>query len=320
MPYIVAFFIVMFSLSFYWSIEPDVFDVQQAALERSEDNPKKVVTGYTTTATLLQVSETLLNKNGGYISNDKLPPGLILDNIPNWEFGVLVQIRDLARSLRNDMSRSQSQSLEDKDLAQGEPQFNFNNNSWIFPSTEGEYKKGIKSINSYLVKLSDTSKQDAQFFARADNLKEWLHIVSKRLGSYSHRLRSSTGQHRVNTDLAGDSAATQSTPTDLESIVKTNWFKIDNEFYEARGASWALLHFLRAVEVDFKEILEKKNALVSLRQIIIELEPTQNTMWSPVILNGSGFALFANHSLVMASYISRANSAIIDLNNLLSEG
>jgi hypothetical protein len=320
MPYIVAFFIVMFGLSFYWSIEPDVLDVRQATLERTKSHPKEVVTGYTTTATLLQVSETLLYKNGGYISNDKLSPGLILDNISNWEFGVVVQIRDLARSLRNDMSRSQSQSVEDKDLANGEPQFNFNNNSWIFPSTEGEYKKGIKSINSYLERLADPSKQDAQFFARADNLREWLNIIGKRLGSYSHRLRSSTGQYRVNTDLAGDSAATQSTPTDLESLIKTNWFKVDNEFYEARGACWALLHFLKAIEVDFKEILEKKNALISLRQIIRELEPTQNTMWSPIILNGSGFVLFANHSLVMASYISRANSAIIDLNNLLSEG
>jgi len=38
------------------------------------------------------------------------------------------------------------------------------------------------------------------------------------------------------------------------------------------------------------------------------------------ILNGSGFALFANHSLVMASYIARANAALIDLRNLLQQG
>jgi hypothetical protein len=43
-------------------------------------------------------------------------------------------------------------------------------------------------------------------------------------------------------------------------------------------------------------------------------------MWSPIILNGSGFGIFANHSLVMASYISRANAAVIDLRSLLSQG
>ena len=64
----------------------------------------------------------------------------------------------------------------------------------------------------------------------------------------------------------------------------------------------------------------EKNATVSLQQIIRELEATQQTVWSPMILNGSGFGLLANHSLVMANYISRANAALIDLTELLSQG
>ena len=63
-----------------------------------------------------------------------------------------------------------------------------------------------------------------------------------------------------------------------------------------------------------------KNALRSLRQIIRELEGTQHDLSSPVILNGSGFGLFANHSLVMASYIARANASMIDLRELLQQG
>jgi len=59
---------------------------------------------------------------------------------------------------------------------------------------------------------------------------------------------------------------------------------------------------------------------VSLQQIIRELEPTQDTVWSPMILNGNGFGFLANHSLVMASYISRANAAITDLRALLDRG
>jgi len=39
-----------------------------------------------------------------------------------------------------------------------------------------------------------------------------------------------------------------------------------------------------------------------------------------MIFNGEGFGVLANHSLVMASYISRANAAIIDLRELLSKG
>ena len=43
-------------------------------------------------------------------------------------------------------------------------------------------------------------------------------------------------------------------------------------------------------------------------------------MWSPMVLNGTGFGFVANHSLVMASYISRANAGIIDLRRLLEQG
>jgi hypothetical protein len=222
--------------------------------------------------------------------------------------------------LRNDISRSQSQSLEDPDLAIAEPQFNFNSESWLFPPTEREYEKGIEALESYLARLSSPSQDDAQFFARADNLAAWLAIVEKRLGSLSQRLSASVGQIRVNTDLAGDPNANQSTPAPAEVTSKTPWTQIDDVFYETRGSAWALIHLLKAVEHDFADILQKKNALVSLRQIIRELEATQQSVWSPVILNGSGFGILANHSLVMASYISRANAAIIDLRSLLSQG
>jgi hypothetical protein len=77
---------------------------------------------------------------------------------------------------------------------------------------------------------------------------------------------------------------------------------------------------LRAIEQDFGLVLEKKNARVSLRQIIRELEPTQDPLWSPMILNGSGLGVLANHSLVMASHISRANAAMNDLRQLLEQG
>ena len=80
------------------------------------------------------------------------------------------------------------------------------------------------------------------------------------------------------------------------------------------------MHFLVAVRTDFEPVLENKNAMASLNQIIRELEASQRTLFFPVILNGSGFGIFANHSLTMANYISRANAAIIDLRNLLEQG
>ena len=307
-------------LGFYWDSEPDLFDVSVITEAEVQDQNTSKVTGSTTVATMIRLTDTLLTKRGGYLHNDIMPPGILMDNLPNWEFGVLVQLRDMARTMRNNLSRSQSQSQEDEDLVKSENQFYFDNDSWMLPETESEYRKGADALKSYLHRLGSSENQSAQFYARADNLRIWLSEVETRLGSLSQRLSASVGKRQLDTSLAGDVAATQSTAAAPEQQVKTPWTELDDVFYEARGTTWALIHLLRATETDFHDVLVKKNALVSLQQIIRELEPTQDTLWSPLILNGGGFGILANHSLVMGSHISRANAAIIDLRRLLEDG
>ncbi len=315
-----TFIFLILLLMFFWSTEPDRFDVNTNAQVVAEDMGVEVVNGFTTTATLSRLVETLLDKSGGFIENDKMPPGVFMDNMPNWEFGVLVQSRDMALALRNDLSRSQSQSTEDKDLVNTATKFHTDTSLWILPPAESQYRNGIESLNKYLLRLTNSRESNAQFYARADNLVDWLGLVKKRLGSLSQRLSASVGKEQINTDLAGDAEATQSTPNASSNYIKTSWFEIDDVFYEARGQTWALIHLLKAVEKDFSGVLRKKNALISMRQIIRELEGTQQAMWSPIILNGKGFGFVTNHSLVMASYISRANAALIDLERLLQQG
>ncbi|KFZ36028.1 hypothetical protein HR45_18660 [Shewanella mangrovi] len=307
--------VVLYLVAVWWSVEPDVLTPQTTT---SADG--KPLTGYATTSAIIDSMETLLDKPGGWLSNDITPPSVFMDNMPSFEFGALEQIRDMALIMRKEFSRSQSQSTADKDLLEAHSKLNIDHTSWLVPSAESQYRDAIKLLKLYRARMADPNNKDAQFYARADNLNEWLKEVQKRLGSLSQRLSASVGQERLNTDLAGDSAARQSTPVAASQQIKTSWWQIDNVFFEARGSTWALLNFMKAVEVDFADVLQKKNAEVSLRQIIRELEGTQQTVWSPMILNGSGFGFMANHSLVMANYISRANAAVIDLTNLLSQG
>ncbi|MDF1782043.1 MAG: DUF2333 family protein [Alcanivoracaceae bacterium] len=297
--------LVNVGLGWYWSREPAVMPPLQPTT--------KMVVGEATTNALISVASTLLDKPGGYLSNDVLPHRLWLDNMPNWEYGVLVQVRDMIRVMRRDMSRSQSQSQEDLDLAKAEPRFNFDNSSWAMPATESEYRGGIRALQSYLTRLQ-AGDGEASFYARADNLNYWLGDVQKRLGSLSLKLSQSVGRDQLDIDASQAASITQAMQ------VKTPWRKVDDVFFEARGGSWALIHLMRAAEVDFAEVLEKKNARVSFNQVIRELESTQETVWSPMILNGSGFGMLANHSLVMANYISRANAALLDLRQLLTQG
>ena len=311
--------VIVLALMWWWSYEPQQFDVTAAAKQHAAEHQQQPVTGTVVTAALMQSAETLLDKRGGYISNDKFPPGVLMDNVPNWEFGVLTATRDLAREMRNKFSRSQSQSEEDLDLKEADPLFSSPNDRWLLPSSEGQYRKAIAHVDGYLLRLGKNDQNGAQFYARADSLADYLDTVSSRLGSLSQRLSASVGQLQLEGDAPVDPAAPASAKG-APQMVKTPWSQIDDIFYESRGYTWALLEQLKAIQVDFAPILQRKNASVSLKQVIRELEESQKPVRSPMILNGSPFGFFANHSLVMANYVSRANAAVIDLKSLLDRG
>ena len=78
---------ISFALGLYWSREPDLFSVKNSAAQLATDTDQQVVTGYTTTATLYTLANTLLNKSGGFLNNDVMPPSVLLDNMPSWEIG-----------------------------------------------------------------------------------------------------------------------------------------------------------------------------------------------------------------------------------------
>ena len=315
--------IVLLGLSYYWDVDtaffdPPGFDVREAALKRMAKSPQTLKAGAVTSATLIEVASILIDKPGGFLANDISPPGLLMDNTPSWEFGVVVQLRDLTRVLRNDISRSQTQSTEDADLSIADPYFHNDTDAWLFPSFEGQVKTGIVALERYFSRLTNANPPAARFYARADNLVAYMSLVAARLGDQSQRLSASVGKAPLPMTSAIPGAAEDESLA--APMAKTPWMDVDDVFYEARGAAWALVHFLRAIEIDFESVLTKKNALVSVRQIIRELGRTQDALMSPMVLTGDGFAIFANHSLVMASYISRANAATIDLIKLLQQG
>ena len=233
---VVIYLLIAVAVGIYWSLSPGLFDVRANAQQELAGEQQTLVNGTVTTATLIRVAETLWDKPGGYLSNDIMPPGLWLDDMPNWEYGVLIQVRDMSKAMREAFSRSQSQSREDKDLILAEPRFNFDNASWIFPASESQYQEGADYLRRYLRRLADNNPQDAQFFARADNLNYWLSTVETRLGNLSQRLSASVGQQRLNTDLPGVAPSMHSFD---DGVVKTPWNELDDVFFEARGSAWA---------------------------------------------------------------------------------
>ncbi len=319
-------FLVLFVLGAWWGSEPEIFNIQEEAEKRlTKTGAKKMPLGYVYTNTLAHMVEVLMEKPGGYISNDVAPPGLFLDNIRSWEYGALVMLRDGTTALRNHFARDQSQSIEDKDLALAEPYFYYEPNSWALPSTESEYDKGIRALHRYMYRLHSPKGRErrGQFYARSDNLWTYLDVIIKRLGGISTRLTASTdrfaGAAGILYDPSGQTAP-QFTDEKTKGTGKTPWLLIDDIFYEARGASWALLHIIQAIKIDFEDIILDKRAMNTLDNIIHALENALTPILSPMILSGDGFGITANYSLSMANYIARANAAALDLRDLMNKG
>jgi hypothetical protein len=319
-PAILLYAVVAYGLGVYWSIQTAPFDPRAVALERVGGDESKLVPGVVAVATMAEVAGTLLDKPGGFTHNDRFPPGILLDNMPNWEYGALKEVRDSVRSLRNDFSRSQTQSVENVDLREADSFLNYDMDSWILPATEQEFRRGIGALDRYGAALADGSDRSARFFSRADNLAAYLAVVEKRLGSYTQRLSASVGDDELAAALIANNNIETPPEGAPEIRVKTPWLEVDDVFYEARGYSWALLHMFKALAIEFEPVLRDKNAKVSVQQVIRDLEDATVRMWSPVVLNGHGFGLVSNHSLILASYLARANAAVLDLRILLQQG
>jgi hypothetical protein len=294
--------LAFWGVGWYWSREPAPVD---PTLETGSD-----AVGVATTQALIDVTSTLLDKPGGYLRNDVMPPGVLLDNAPSWEYGVLVEVRALTHTLRNEISRPQAQSPPDPDLSIAEPRLNVDSRSWILPRDESAYGEAVAHLRHYQQRLQGEAAPAAYFQARAKNLTLWLEVVSRRLAGISERLQLGASEIPIEGTDGGAGAK-------KEPALSTSWWQTDDVFYEARGNAWALLGLVRGLEVDFHDVLEDKNALSTFRNLEHTLAAAERPMESPMVLSGGGFGIVASHDLAMAAYLSSAVNVIETLQTLM---
>lgn len=275
---LVALFVL---LGIYWSREPAPPDVP--AIVQSL-GAQSAVPGAVSTATLIATLRTLLDKPGGFIANDVMPPGVLLDNMPAFENGALAEARTFLHALRRDFSRPESGAVEDPDLLRAEPRLMFDSSSWL--AAEGEYEDGVAALASYRERLLAPGTPGARFFPVADSLGHWLDDVIAQLDDHAQRL---------NAAAQADAAFTD----------------VDDRFYAARGYCWALRPQLDAVRRDFAAFFAADAEAARQAQAAVDaLAGTQKPVTSPVILGGSEYGVLANHPLVMAGYVGRAESSL----------
>ncbi|MEQ6890122.1 DUF2333 family protein [Halomonas sp. CS7] len=296
---LVIYLAVCVGLGIWWSRTPAVFDVEQAvADQRGTAAQAPASRGAVTAASLMTLIETLLEKPGGYLRNDIAPPGVWLDNMPAWELGVLTQARRLSVALPA-MEQAAMPALENV-----QQRLAGDSGDWLYPSTEQRLTQALEALDGYLQALDEDG--EAAFGAEGQGLAAWLEAVTRSLDDLGLRLSASIGPRAELRDLDIDAEALPA---------RTAWYRVDDVFFEARGQAWAMIHLLQAVQRDQADVLSAAGLTSRWEALIAELELSQRRLWSPLVLNGSGFGLFANHSLVLANHMIRAR----DLSRTLSE-
>ncbi|WP_165927467.1 DUF2333 family protein [Halomonas marinisediminis] len=299
---LVLYLVVTLVLGVWWSRTPAPHSVERVPMERRGDaGSEPAARGAVTVATLASIVETLYAKPGGYLRNDRLPPGLWLDNMPSWEQGVLQQSKDLARALPS-MDPTEVELLEEavRGLAG-------DGLDWYRPATEDRLMSAVTALDSQLMALSG---MEAEGFVPGAGLRRWLADVRVNLDDLSLRLASGAEGHQLLQELAIDNEALpEGTP----------WYRVDNVFFEARGAGWALVQMLEGVQRDQADVLEAAEVVELWERLRAELAMTQRRLWSPVVMSGRGFGPFANHTLVMAHHISRARDLVESIITRLAE-
>ncbi|MDN3555318.1 DUF2333 family protein [Halomonas maura] len=296
---LVIYLLVALGLGIWWSRTPPRFALESAVAEQREATT--AARGAVTMAGLRAVVETLLDKPGGYLRNDLAPPGLWLDNMPAWELGVVNQSRRLAGALPA-MARGEAGDLE----RVGE-QLQGDSRDWFYPSTEHRLEEASSGLAAYLERLEGG---EASFADGGRGLAPWLVDVADGLDDLGGRLSASVARPAALADL----------DIEAEGLPReTPWYRVDNVFFEARGQAWALLHLLEAVRHDQADVLVAAGLAGRWEMLVAELERSQRRLWSPVVLNGSGFGIFANHSLVMANHVVRARDLARELARTLEQ-
>ncbi|MEE8434594.1 MAG: DUF2333 family protein [bacterium] len=247
--------------------------------------------GYATVLMIADLMDAQLNGFGGWMPNDMmLTPGAVQDNLPNFQLGVLQVVRHSARVLRDNLTRQRTSDAVHRETDQAHTAYNNDPRKWAFPSAESAFRRGNTALRRFAGELGGS----ANVYPRADNLIELLKIFISELGTVSTRL------------------------LEAQDSDKVSWFEIDDNFYFAQGAGFAMYGMMLAVREDFKGVLTDKNALKITGLIVQSLKASQFEPW--VVTNGSKNGFLANHSNNLKVFLDDARQKMKSLESILDQG
>ncbi len=130
-----------------------------------------------------------------WVANDPFfMPGSLLDNMPNFQMGIIAALSRFALELGDQIARTRGSSQIDQDLNTAVGLLKYPGTIWIFDlstsfaptaSSESQYRRAMRALRDYNQRLA---QGQAVFETRADNLQATLDRMAADLGSASAAL------------------------------------------------------------------------------------------------------------------------------------
>jgi len=265
-------------------------------------------------AAFIKTNQKLIEQlYSNWLPNDLFWPTVLLDNMPNYQIGVLEVIRYNSRVLRDNLSRMKTTDKLDP-MAEGA--FTALSNDpykWWFPRAENKWKKAHEDLEVFYLNFV---AGESHFYPRADNLAVLLEQYISLMGGVNTRLVNAPRD--LNEVLNVDNDEKNGTEIPKMVDVDIPWYIIDDNFYYAQGVADALYASFKAIRVDFIDVLKDKNSLQLVDKIIENLSRCDFEPF--IVFNGDLESVFANHSLNLSGVFNDARQKVNSLIVSLKQG
>jgi len=280
-----------------------LFSFQPSALKVK----KMTHSGMSYTHTMHNLIHHELNSFSGWVPNDISPPGILLDNKPNFQLGVLETLRYSSRILRDNLSRQRTTDTINEHAKTAFDLLSHDATRWVLPSAENRYHEAAKQLQQYQAALS-APNGTTHFFPRADNLIQLLEQYSSLLGGTTNRLlQASSEMHQVNLD--NDKKQQQE---------HVPWHEIDDRYYFAKGVGYSLHAMYQSIHIEFIDVLKDKHAEQLVLSVIESLKHANFEPW--IITNGKPDGILANHNNNIRVFLDDARQKTNSLIRILDQG
>jgi hypothetical protein len=238
----------------------------------------------------------------GWTPNDPffLPSGA-LDNMPNFQMGIVSGLARFALEMRDQLGRTRGSSQVDPDLERAASLSQYSGKVWVwdprvslFPTatSEAQYRAARDALLRYNARLASGQ---AVFDRRADNLLATLERMAADLGAASANIEGRINEHA---------------PILFD-------FVSDDIFYRSKGMTYAYALLFRELGRDYEEVIADRRLGAAWTQTAKSLAEAAELQPIVVVSGDPASQVLPSHLASLGFYILRARVQLREITNIL---